>query len=135
MNRTDAEQWLTQWFEATPEVTLDLISRALVLVADAAGRGPVESGYIETVDQWLSAAAVAEQLALRGAMTSSAGGVKRFTSEGTTIEVEGGGGVDWLTLAARFRARSPLLVDWPAGMGRIVVEASQPYYARSGGVL
>lgn len=134
MNRDDATAWLTEWFSATPDAA-PLISQALALVADAAGRGPVDAGYIETFDVWLSASAVAEMLALKGAMQPSAGMLKRIQSEGTTLEVEGAQGVSWWALARLLRARSPLMAGYGAGIGAITVDDTTPYYARSGGVL
>ena len=134
MNHDDLLQWLAGWFAAIPDALM-MIEGALVQVADAAGRGPLDPNYQPTYDQWLTAAAVAEMLALKGSMAPSAGTLKQISSEGTTMQFDAAAPVNWWEVAALLRGRSPLMQAIPAGIGVLQVEQLPHFHPRSGGVL
>ena len=69
-------------------------------VADTAGLGITDTGYVTTYDTDLAAAALADLYAARQAM---AGRVTQWSSEGTTVQTSG---PDWAGLAAAWLARS-----------------------------
>lgn len=98
---------------------------AAARVADSDGRAPSDTGWVDTVDEWLAAAWVADQMALAGMMTTGPDVLQQVGSEGTTLTVQPGQPVDWARVAAQFRSRSPLTV-WGPGMGAIVPGGEQP---------
>ena len=114
-----------------PAASSDVISDALQrsLTWDTAGRPPGADGYSLTYDLDWASAEVCDMLAL----TADAAGpsVEQVTSEGTTIKLAGG--TDWLALAARWRARSPLAAMAGIGstLGVIDIEQGPTYVPAS----
>ena len=94
-------------------------------VADTNGLAPIDTGWVDTVDEWLAAAWVADRMALSEAMSPTADVLKQVNSEGTTLTVEPGRSVDWTQMASAFRSRSPL-VSAPSGLGLIELNGTTP---------
>ena len=94
------------------------------LIPDAAGVLPGGGGYVATFDLWWAAA---ETAVMRHEISAMQPNVKRWTSEGTTVERTQ---VDWLTLARSYRAKSPM--GAPTGaFTELVVGGGVDYTPRS----
>lgn len=138
MDSTEATQFLLDLFyDATPPVSDAWIVQAVAAspVVDANGLAPIDAGWVDTVDEWLAAAWVAERYALAGMMTPTGQVLQQVTSEGTTLQLQPGVPVDWRQVAAAFRARSPLSTP-AAGVAQLVLDPGAPAtIPRSWGVL
>ena len=78
------------------------------LTWDAAGLSPGQPGYVESYDLHWAAAEVCTLQAMADMAAPTPEQVKSFTSEGTTIQVDGGMSPDWWRLAHLWRLRSPM---------------------------
>lgn len=125
MTRTDAQAFLTELFSSTPAVTATMITTALDAsrVVDSEGRAPSDADYVETIDQWWAAAEIADMLTIQ---QMQAGGVAKFSSEGSSFELAG---PDWASIGAHYRSKSPLGV--PAGVGVIEIDSGNEFLPRS----
>ena len=124
MNQQEATDFLVELFPAsTPS---GYIERALIAyrVVDSEGRPPVHPDYVETFDQWLAAARVAELMEINGSIATVAEGsgpLLSFNSEGATYQF-GKSGETWGSIAARLRSMSTFYTDEPTEIGWIFVE-------------
>lgn len=113
----------TQLFEA--DLT-DAVRQAVTV--DAEGRLPGDADWVPAYEPYWAAGVAATMLATRAAL---AGGVLKWTSEGTTVERQA---PDFQSAAAGFFSRSPI-TDLAAATaaGFIDIPGGPPYDTRSQG--
>lgn len=134
MDTAEATQFVWTLFASVPDIPPEMVATAVgsARVADADGRGPLDEDYVDTVDEWLAAAAVAEHLDLSAAITGQGQApVKQLTSEGATFAFADAR--TWADVAAMLRSRSS---RWQAAaMGVIEVPSGAlPFRPRSAGM-
>lgn len=134
MDTAEATQFVSTLFASVPDVSPEVVATAVggAHVADADGRGPLDEGYIDTVDEWLAAATVAEHLDLSAAIAGQGQApVKQFTAEGAMFAFADAR--TWADVAAMLRSRSS---RWQAAaMGVIEVPSGAlPFRPRSAGM-
>ena len=117
---------LVQARTTQPVLTDDQLDAALAasLVPDTAGIWPGGDGYVQTWDLWWAAA---ETAVTRSELAAMQPVVKRWSSEGTTVERVA---PNWLALARQYRSRSPLGAQTGA-FAEIVVGGGIEYTPRS----
>ena len=124
MNQGDATVFLSQLFGSVEGVTFEVIDLALTRsrVVDSLGRAPVDPSWEPTFDEWLAAADIADQMALKGAMIPT-DALTQFTSEGATFHFAGAA-ADWAGISAHLRSRSTLTHGTGWAMVEVPSEAS-----------
>ena len=127
MTPDDAKAWLAELFAGAPVADAWLAAAvAKWRVPDATGLPPSSPHYTPTVDQWLAAAAIADQLHVQTSITATgsgdAGPIKSFTSEGASFTFAEGQRLSWAAIADLMRRRSP---HWPgSGFGVLRVRTT-----------
>lgn len=97
-------------------------------VIDAQGLAPTDADWTPTYDIWFAAAAFVE-LYEACRFLSSAGTLKSFTSEGTTMVIESMTSADLIAFANRLRARSSRWIT--SNVSVVELDNNGPWHPRS----
>lgn len=132
MDRSATHLMLLDMFQHIPDAAQHFdIAMTRATVVDADGLPPSAPGWVESFDEWIAAAEVAELMHIHGALSPQQV-LEQFESEGSRFVFSGNAAPNWASVAASFRARSPLFAGQSPGFGLITVGSqAAPFHPRS----